>query len=159
MAEIGKGGDILCNFDLTGWLIGCHSSWDLRTTVTGDLALTKDETENNRQRLLMWMALPKGERLDPSLGCCIHDYFHEKITGNVSRRLALDMRSDLKQVFPDLDIKNISIDKVSGLEGGNTEVVASISLGNDGLQFVANWNEIMSINEEMTSIIYNGGLR
>jgi hypothetical protein len=159
MANIGNGGDLLCNFDLHSWVIGCHSSWDLVTTVTGDLALTKDEDENNRQRLLMWLALPKGERLNPKWGCCLHDYFHEKMTGNISRRLELDIRSDLKDVFPNMNIKNIAVTSVKASTEGLREISIDMSLGNDNLRFVADFNNIASVNEEINSLIYTGGAR
>lgn len=159
MTNIGSGGDLLSNFNLSSWIVGCHSSFDLVTTITGDLALTKDDAENNRQRLLMWMALPKGERINPALGCCLHDYFHEKITGNISRRLQLDLQKDLKGVFPDLNIKNISVEKIAPLSGGIREILVAITLGDDSLQFIANWNEIMGANEEINSIMLTGGSR
>ena len=159
MANIGTGGDLLSNFSLSGGIIGCHSSWDLCTTVTGDLALTKDDIENSRQRLLMWIALPRGERLDNKLGCCVHEYFHQKNVRNVRRKLELDVTSDLNDVFPDLSIRNIAVKSINDLSGGNREVVIALTLGPDNLQFVANWNEIMNITEEMSEIIYYGGSR
>jgi uncharacterized membrane protein YheB (UPF0754 family) len=107
----------------------------------------------------MWMALPKGERLNSGLGCCLHDYFHDKISSNVSTRLRNDIEEDMKSVFPELNIKNIVIKKISALSGGNREIVVSINLGDDNLQFLADWNNIMSVNEEMNSILYTGGVR
>ena len=155
--SFGNGGDLLSNFNLHSWLVGCHSAWDLMTTVTGDLALTRDEAENNRQRLLMWMALPKGERLNPSLGCCLHDYFHEKITGNIGRRIELDLKKDLTALFPNLSIKNIAVDSITPLSGGIHEMQIEVSLGDDSFQFVANWNEIAGANDTINSIMYTEG--
>jgi hypothetical protein len=151
------GGDLLSNFNLSGGQIGCHSAWDLVTTVTGDIALTRDLAENNRQRLLLWLATPKGERPDPSLGCCIHDYFHQKITKDLPRRLSLDMRADLLSVFPTLNIKNINVTAVTPLSGGNREIECDISLGDDSLQFLANFEALDATNEIINQLIYSGG--
>jgi hypothetical protein len=157
MTTCGMGGDLLSNFSLSGGMCGCHSTWDLTPTITGDLALTKDETENNRQHLLMWLALPKGERLNPSLGCCLHDYFHRKITGTIYRELSLDIGSDLKSVFPEVDIKNIVVESISDLSGGNRTMQIGITLGDDDLQFVADFNTITEINDTINSLLYYGG--
>ena len=152
-----SGGDLLGNFNLHSGRVGCHSAWDLITTVSGDIALTRDAAENNRQRLLMWLATPKGERLDPTLGCCIHDYFHQKITSDLPRRLELDMRADLLSVFPELSIRNIKIVSNTYLSGGNREIVCDITLGNDSLQFLANLFDMQGTNEAINDLIYHGG--
>ena len=157
MTTYGTGGDLRSNFSLGPGLCGCHSSFDLSLTVTGDLALTADEEENNRQRLLMWMALPKGERLNPNLGCCLHDYFHAKVTNVIYRQLELDIRSDLKPVFHDLDIKNIAVESVSDLSGGNRTIQTGITLGDDTLQFISDFNTVTSINDSINSLLFYGG--
>lgn len=157
VSTFGLGGDLLSNFSYSGGLCSCHSTWDLITTITGDLALTKDDAENNRQRLLMWLMLPKGERLDPSLGCCIHDYFHQKMTGTIYRELELDMQVDLKGVFPDLKIRNIQVESISDITSGNRTIQCGITLGNDDLKFVANFEELVMINEDINSLLYYGG--
>jgi hypothetical protein len=157
MTTCGNGGDLLCNFSLSGSMLTCHTNFDLLTTITGDLALTKDDEENNRQRLLMWMATPKGERINPATGCCLHDYFHEKMTGSIYRRLELDLKTDLKSVFPTLDIKNLSVDNISDLESGNRTIQVGITLGDDSLKFVADFNSLVSFNDTINSLIYYGG--
>ncbi len=155
--SFGNGGDLLCNFDLSPWIIGCHSSMDLVTTVTGDLALTQDDAQTNRQHLLMWMAIPKGERLNSGIGCCLHDYFHAKVTGNIERRLLLDLKKDLSGVFPDLSIKNVYISNIANSDDGVNEIQIGITLGDDSLEFIANWNNIMNVNEELNNFIYSSG--
>ncbi|MFA5452382.1 MAG: hypothetical protein WC248_02260 [Candidatus Methanomethylophilaceae archaeon] len=158
MPNIGEGGDLLTNFSLRGGLYRCHSMWDLVTTITGDLALTKDEAENNRQRLLMWLALPKGERPDsPSLGCCLHDYFHAKIDGATIRRLRLDVSSDLKSVFPDLDIKNTSVESIGSTSTGNREIMIGVTLGDDDMRFIADFDNMSAINYNISSLLFYGG--
>ncbi len=157
MSTFGMGGDLRSTFELGGGLCSCHKNWDLSTTVNGDLALTKDEYENNRQRLLMWLALPKGERLNPSLGCCLHDYFHAKVTGVTYRQLELDMRCDLKSVFPDLDIKNIAVEDISGLSEGNRTIQVGVTLGNDKLRLLADFNSVSAVNDTINSLLYYGG--
>lgn len=151
------GGDLLGNFDLRGGMVGCHSSWDLVTTVTGDLALTKDEEENNRQRLLMWMALPKGERIDPSIGCCLHDYFHAKISGHVLKSLELDIENELKTVFPDAKISNVRVKKVAPLSDGTREIIVDVTINNDRFAFQAISSVLDGLNEYINDMMYHGG--
>lgn len=157
MTTCGMGGDLLCNFSLSAGTIGCHSTWDLMTTITGDLALTKDEAENNRQRLLMWIAIPKGERLQRSVGCCLHDYFHAKLTGAIYRQLELDVGSDLKSVFPDLDIKNIFVENIMGMSNGTNAIQIGVTLGDDSLQFISDFNTVTSVNDSINSLFYYSG--
>jgi len=156
MPQIGTGGDLLASFDLSAWIVGCHSSWDLLTTITGDLALTKDTAENNRQRLLMWMVLPRGERLDPSIGCCLYDYLHAKMTDILGKQLELDLKADLSQVFPDLKIKQLSVNQIKDLTGGNREIQMSMYLGDDKLQFAANWGDISKVNDQINAMVVSG---
>lgn len=105
----------------------------------------------------MWMALPKGERLNPSLGCCLHDYFHRKITNVIYRQLELDIRSDLKSVFPELSIKNIAVDNISDLSSGNRTIQIGITLGDDNLKFIADFEAVTSVNDTINSLLFYGG--
>ena len=158
MTTCGQGGDLLSNFSLGPGMCGCHSSWDLITTITGDLALTKDEAENNRQRLLMWIATPKGERINPSIGCCLHDYFHAKLSNSIYRQIELDVEADLKSVFPDLTIQNLCIDNISDTEGdGSRTIQIGITLGNDSIKFLSDFNSASTVNDSISSLLYYGG--
>lgn len=159
MVTCGKGGDLLTDFSLIGSMFSCHDSIDLVTTVTGDLALTKDETENNRQRLLMWLATPKGERLDPSIGCCLHDYFHAKMTGSIYRQLELDIESDLKSVFPEMTISDIAVENISDTSSGNRIVQVGVTLGDDSIKFLSDFNSSSALNEKINSLLYYGGYK
>jgi len=137
-------------------MVGCHSSWDLITTVTGDLALTRDEQENLRQRLLMWMALPHGERIDPRIGCCLHDYFHAKITEPVLRSMELDIENELRAVFQTNNI-DAKVYKVEPLSNGSREVLVDVTIGSDRFRFSAISNILESVNEQINDMLYHGG--
>jgi len=48
----------------------CHSTMDLEITIDGDLKLV-DGVDEMRQRMLIWLGTPQGERLDPNTGCVV----------------------------------------------------------------------------------------
>lgn len=111
--------DFKFNLDLRSGYIRCHGSGDLVNTPDGDFALTETYEEYLLQRLIIWLATPKGEvPNDPDVGCVLHDFLFEKQTNATVYALAKQLEYDAKKQFPDLgliyiDIKTININTIA----------------------------------------------
>jgi len=83
----------------------CHGWGDLVLNSQGDIDVVTDEEECITQRIIIWMGTHKGERLDPTIGCVIHDYMHKPITSQNMKHLRSDALYQLQSIFPDYDVK------------------------------------------------------
>lgn len=102
--------DLRTNFDISTGFSHCHSSLDLVLTATGDLALISGIDEI-KQRILLYLGIPKGERFDPKMGSSALDYLHEKNTVSNMRNLEQDIFNDMKYQFPELPTKSVTCSK------------------------------------------------
>jgi hypothetical protein len=151
MVKIGKrlGGDLQTNMSMGAGRLRCHSNLDLLTTCTGDLAITATEESNMRQRLFMWLATPKGERLDPSVGCCLYDFMHDKATSSNARLLEIAIGSDIQTLFPELAIKTIRC-RLS--DADNRTFYVDIKIGNESLSFLFDYNELLNFSSQIAEL-------
>lgn len=128
--------------------VRCHSNLDLVTTLTGDIAITPDDVTNYRQRLFMWLATPKGERIDPSVGCCLYDFLHNKATSTTARTLELYLASDLAVAFPELDVKSVRCK----LSSDNRTFSVDVKLGDESLTFLFSDNDLLNISSQLAEV-------
>jgi hypothetical protein len=143
--------DLLTNFSLDVGDCKCHSLLDLRVSATGDLALTRDPQQALRQRFLIYLATPKGERLNPNIGCSLHDFTHELNVPNISRKLELYIENDLKTQFPELKVRNVRCSPSSYI-GGAMEM--TVIFADNNLQFLFTSDDLLNLSSMIAELIY-----
>lgn len=144
--------DLRTNMDISSGHCRCHSSLDLDLTPSGDLALV-DGIEEMRQRFLLYLATPKGERIDPSIGSFAYDYLHEKNTSGNMRRMEQDVMSDFKTQFPEITAKSVTCIQ-SLTDPFQTEV--AVKLSNGDMRFLYSPEELMAITTFLSNIVSSG---
>jgi hypothetical protein len=143
--------DLLTNFDLSGGYCKCHNVLDFRVGPEGDIALTKDDQQAMRQRFLIYLATPKGERLDPTVGSCIHDFIHEINAPKNTRRLELFIKDDLDKQFPELKTRAIRCQPSTYLDG---EMEIRVILADDNLHFIFSPDDIMTLSSTISELLF-----
>jgi phage baseplate assembly protein W len=143
--------DLLTNFNLEQGSCKCHSLLDILLSPTGDLALTKTDQQTLRQRFLLYLATPKGERLDPTVGCCLHDFLHEINSPRVTRKLELYIESDLRTQFPELGIKTVRCSPSTYLDG---EMEINVILADDSLQFLFTSDDLLNLSSMISELLF-----
>jgi hypothetical protein len=78
------------------------------------------------------------------------------MTRVIGRQIELDLKADMAQLFPGINIKRITIDSITPLTSGNREIQISMFIGDDGLKFVANYDTITSVNDDINALTYIG---
>lgn len=146
-------GDIATNQSYGKGSVRCHGNTDIALTATGDIALTTDAFSNLRQRMMMYIMTPKGERLDPDLGCVLWDFFFEKDRPEELRLFELTLENDIRTAFPDLDLKGIRIIS-SGNDSVGRTTTAKVILGNEDLEFVFPRNDITDVSKQFDLDIF-----
>jgi hypothetical protein len=147
----GIGGDLQTNMSMGYGRMRCHGDLDLTTTITGDLALTSDSASNTRQRILMWLATPKGERLDPSIGCCLYDFLHSSASPTNVRKMESYIAADINYLFNDLGLKVKSV-TCRVADDVNSSVYVDIKMGNEDLGFLFTYNELINLSSQLASV-------
>ena len=144
-------GDIATNMSFGKGSSKCHGSTDIALTASGDIALTMDAYSNLRQRLMMWISTPTGERLSPDLGCCIYDFFFEKDIPENLRLFELTMENDLRTTFPTLDLKGVRITG-SGDDSVGRVTSIKIILGDEDLEFLVTSNDLQDAAKQYNDV-------
>jgi len=145
-------GDLKINQSMEGGRCRCHSDMDLVTTTTGDLAVTMDKDEHMRQRMVLWLATPRGEVYNqPYAGCVLHDYIHERMSGSVLARLERDLKQDMQDHFPELGVTSITCNKVSD-DPCELQILGRLS--EDGIEFFVNLADIDMLSNEFASAFF-----
>lgn len=142
--------DLMTNLDLSPGRSGCSLSLDVLLTPDGDLAIVSGEDEL-KQRFILYRATPKGERLDPTLGCTEYDYLHEKNTNNEMRKMAQDIYTDCSRYFPELKARSILCEKSPDDE--YSVRVLSI-LAENNIEFLFNPKSLMTISSTLDNILH-----
>jgi hypothetical protein len=143
--------DLLTNFSLdTGWC-KCHSLLDFAVSPTGDLSLTKNDQQAMRQRFLLYLATPKGERLSPLVGCCLHDFIHEINSPRITRKLELYIENDLRTQFSELQVKTVRCSPSTFLDG---EMEMNVILADDSLQFLFTSDDLLNLSSMISEIMF-----
>ena len=142
--------DIKSNLNLEPGRCGCSLSLDALLTPDGDLAIVTGD-EELRQRFIIYRATPKGERLDPNLGCTEFDYLHEKNTARVLRGMEVDIQNDMEYMFPEIKYASVLCDKWPDDEY-RIKIMTVLSQGN--LEFLFNPRELMTISSQLDAILH-----
>lgn len=143
--------DLLTNLSLDAGSVKCHSAMDLLVGKTGDLALTKSSQQALRQRFVLYLGTPKGERLDPDIGNSMLDFLHEINSINNTRKLELYLENDIRDQFKELNAKYVICRPSPSFAG---EMEARIILGNEDLQFLFSSEDLMNISSMISEILY-----
>ena len=142
-------GDLQTNLRIEGGVCKCHGNLDLVLTPTGDLAIITDPAECIRQRIILWMSTPKGERRDPEVGCLLWDHLHRKVTGSVLKELEVRLARELQLNFPELILKSVKCERVTGFGEGGHKVLVTAILGSDSIDFTFGADELNSLYESI----------
>lgn len=137
-------GDIQTNMRFDGGIVRCHSTTDAELTSSGDLALVPESAFGLRQRLLIWLAVPRGELFDPEAGCPVYDYFHTRLTGSDTQALANDMKNSFRYLFPELNVQKVEISRTD-----YTTLFMEIYAGSSKLGFLFSQKDCDLINKNM----------
>lgn len=141
--------DVATNLDISTGFSHCHTALDILLTATGDLSIVSGNDEL-RQRFLLYLATPKGERFDPEIGCFAYDYLHEKNTRNNMRKMEQDIMNDMNYQFPDIEVISVSCMKDAS-DPFRMQLDVRIA-GDNTLQFMYTPEELISLTKEIESI-------
>lgn len=146
--------DFKFNLDLRSGYVRCHNRGDLVNTPDGDIALTESYSEYLLQRIIIWLATPKGEvPNDPDVGCVLHDFLFYKQTPQNLYRLAKELEYDAKVQFPDLgilyiDVKGLSISSIQIVIYTQNELISLILEESEYQELLNEVINMLSIGEE-----------
>lgn len=142
--------DILTNMDLSYGRANCHSALDILLTPDGDLAICTGDLEL-RQRFVMYRATPKGERLNPLLGCAEYDYLHEKNVSTEMRKMSQDIYADLQAYFPEMKGKSVTCE-LSEEDAYKVNIYTLLAV--DNINFLFNAKSLMNISSTLDNILH-----
>lgn len=142
-------GDLKTNLRIEGGTCKCHGNLDLELTPSGDLALISDPAECLRQRIVLWLATPKGERRDSEVGCLLWDYLHQKLTGSTLKELEVRLVRELTLNFPELVVSSVKCERATGLDEGGHKVIITAILGSDKVEFMYGADELRALYESV----------
>lgn len=142
--------DLKTNLDISPGFNHCHTSLDIQLTANGDLAIITGEAEL-RQRFFLYLATPKGERYDTSIGCSCLDYLHEKNTHEAAHRLAQNIENDINDQFPEWKISSV-ICRQNPIDPFELEISLKVAQGD--MKFLYSPSELMSLTSMLSNMIY-----
>ena len=142
--------DLKTNLDISPGFNHCHSSLDILLTASGDLAIITGQ-EELRQRFFLYLATPKGERYDDSIGCSCLDYLHEKNTVSSARRLEQDIDNDINEQFPEWKVSSVFC-RQNPIDPFELEVALKTTQGD--MRFLYSPDELMSLTSMLSNMIY-----
>jgi len=145
--------DLKTNLQLTGGRAKCHHGLDFILTSSGDIAFTDGESDNMRQRLLFYLATPKRNRIDPTIGCSYYEYIHVKMTKDNLAYLAGDLKKDLKQQFPEWGIQDVECCQGSD----NHEIRVNIVATTGTVNLLMSADDMDDISAMLAESMYWGG--
>jgi len=142
-------GDLVVN---NGWFedgeFKCHKRLDFRLTNYGDMMLTETVYDRTNQEIMNWLGTVPGERLDPRVGCVLHDYMYRRaavgqsVVGEIENVLAMNIKVN----FPHLPFKYVTAD----LSGEDTcGLMIYIEFMNDALKFLVSAENLKQLNDLM----------
>lgn len=141
--------DLRTNLDNSSGYCQCHTSLDVLLTADGDLSIVSG-TDELQQRFFLYLAIPKGERYDPNIGCYAYDYLHEKNTRNVMRSMEQDIKLDMKYQFPEISVSSVSCIQD---EADQFRMALAIRLSDgNALNFLYTPEELQSLTAELSNI-------
>ena len=144
-------GDLRTNTYQESGKYTCHGQnglLDLVLDPSGDLALITDPLEQLLQEIRIWSGTKLGERIDPRLGCVLHDYSFAKMTASELENLRLDLEHNFLVNFPEFSGIKISCGMYT-----NKIVRISAKLGILGASFLVDDASLSVYNYQIASRI------
>lgn len=142
-------GDLKTNLRIEGGTCKCHGNLDFELTPSGDLAIITDPGESITQRIILWLATPKGERRDPAVGCLLWEYLHQKLTGSTLKELEVRLTRELSLNFPDLSVSSVDCELVTGFGEGGNKVLVTAVLGSHKIEFMYGADELNTLYDSI----------
>jgi hypothetical protein len=99
----------------------------------------------------MYLATPKGERLDPNVGCSLHDFVHEINSPRITRKLELYIENDIRTQFPELKIKTVRCYPSTYLDG---TMEMNVILADDSLQFLFTSDDLLNLSSMISELLF-----
>ena len=120
----------------------CHGLWSPVRTSTGDIARVTKEQECVLQRIMIWLAVKKGERpLHPNFGCCIRSYINQPMTVSILKSLKGEIQAELEELFPEYTVSNLRVTVPA-----RNEVSIKANIGAYPVEFVGNAASLNELN-------------
>ena len=138
-------GDIKTNLELEAGICKCHSRMDILLTSTGDLALVSAPGPCVQQRLILWMATPHGERMDPNIGCRLWDIMHSALTGTVLGALEVTLKHEMQLLFPEIEVTSVVCELVPATGVSSSKVLVSVMSSGEDLFFIFSPEDLVDI--------------
>jgi phage baseplate assembly protein W len=135
-------GDLMTNLQTEGGVCQCRGNLDFVLTSTGDLALISDTNQCMRQRIIIWLATPKGERRSPDTGCLLWDYLFQPVTGSMLAELRVKLTRELQETFPEMEVKSVRVEQATGFGEGGHKVLITVIMAGDQIQFMFSADEM-----------------
>ena len=145
--------DLLTNMQLQGGRAKCHHGLDFLLSSSGDIAFTDEGSDNMRQRLLLYLATPKRNRVDPTVGCSYYEYIHEKMTEDNLAYLAGDLKEDLRTQFPEWDIQDVECFQGTN----NREIRVNVIISTETVDLLLSTKDMEEISAMLAESMYWGG--
>ena len=140
--------DLKTNMDISPGYSHCHSSLDLEISANGDLAIISGINEI-KQRMLLYLGIPRGELRNTRLGSSALNYLHEKNTNNNMRRLEQDILGDMAYQFSDLPVQSVTC--TQGLTDP-FQFNLSVQLSDGEMNFLYTPEELLQLTSSIANI-------
>lgn len=136
--------DLKTNMMFDAGYIKCHSTLELETTPYGDLALTDNDTDLFYQSFLLYWGIPKGERIDPRIGCPWYDYQHKKATSANLAEFENELKESLKWHFPAHGIRSLNLVYLD-----NHTIFGEITVSSGKILFLLDERDMMDLKNNI----------
>jgi uncharacterized protein len=108
---------------------GIDMDYPINKGNMGYFQQTFDTFDSERNKLINLMSTREGERvMQPKFGLGIEKYLFEQITSDLSSRLQSEIRNKIGFWLPNLQINNLSVDIISGVDRNTVTITIDFSL-------------------------------
>jgi len=132
----------------------CHGLWSPVRTANGDIARVTQEHECVLQRIMIWLAVKKGERpLHPEFGCCIRSFINQPMTISILKDLKGQIQAELEELFPEYEVSNLRVTVPA-----RNEVSIKANIGAYPVEFVGNAASLNELNTMLNRALSDLGM-
>lgn len=132
----------------------CHGLMSPARTAAGDIARVTKEQDAIKQRIMIWLAVKKGERpLHPYFGCCIRSYMNKPLTMSIIKSLRGEIQAELEELFPEYVVSNL---RVTVPERNSIDIKAVIN--GHPVEFLGNEANLNLLNTRLNTALSDLGM-
>jgi len=147
-------GDVKINALFDNGICRCHGVLSLQRTATGDIARVTKEQECVLQRIMIWLAVKKGERpLHPNFGCCIRSYINRPMTVSILKSLKGEIQAELEELFPEYQVSNLRVNVPA-----RNEISIKVNIGAYPVDFLGNAAILNELNMVLNRALKDLGM-